>query len=91
MLRGKASAPGNFGSGEELNEKGQFKNHSIKNGFATFIWRLLGYLTVKPIIGAIEGPAIGGGLGLAMVADFGSLVRARFQFLHDLGFIRDLA
>ena len=64
-------AGANFGSGEDLNEKGQFKNPSgedrVRNLYMEAV-RL--FECKKPIVAAIEGPAIGGGLGLAMVSDF---------------------
>ena len=69
---GKAFCAGaNFGSGDALDEKGHFKEQSeeerVRNLYMEAV-RL--FECQKPIIGAIEGPAIGGGLGLAMVPDF---------------------
>ena len=69
---GKAFCAGaNFGSGEELDEKGQFKNQSDEERVRNlYVEAARLFECKKPIVGAIEGPAIGGGLGLAMVADF---------------------
>ena len=70
--KGKAFCAGaNFGNGEALDERGQFKieleedrvSHLYLEAVRLFECR-------KPIVGAIEGPAVGGGLGLAMVPDF---------------------
>ena len=69
---GKAFCAGaNFGSGEALDEMGQFKNQSNEDRVRHLYMEAARLFECqKPIVGAIEGPAIGGGLGLAMVPDF---------------------
>ncbi|MDC0215004.1 enoyl-CoA hydratase/isomerase family protein [Gammaproteobacteria bacterium] len=70
---GKAFCAGaNFGSGQAGNSgSGEFTEKGFQNttgklySEATRLFRSL-----KPIVAAIQGPAIGGGLGLSMVADF---------------------
>lgn len=60
---GKAFCAGaSFGGGEGTGDRGE------PIAFYREANRLFG--TRKPIVGAIQGPAIGGGLGLALVADF---------------------
>ena len=69
---GKAFCAGaNFGGGEALDDKGQFKNQSEEDRVRHLYKEAVRlFECLKPIVGAIEGPAIGGGLGLAMVPDF---------------------
>ena len=69
---GKAFCAGaNFGDGEALDEKGQFKSQSEEDRVRHLYMEAVRLFECrKPIVGAIEGPAIGGGLGLAMVPDF---------------------
>ena len=69
---GKAFCAGaNFGGGEALDEKGQFKSQSEEDRVRHLYMEAVRLFECrKPIVGAIEGPAIGGGLGLAMVPDF---------------------
>lgn len=64
-------AGANFGSGEVLNERGEFKNQPEEDRVRHLYMEAVRLFECKkPIVGAIQGPAIGGGLGLAMVPDF---------------------
>jgi enoyl-CoA hydratase/carnithine racemase len=68
--QGKSFCAGaNFGDGSKLDKDGNRPNESQMGGHlyqeAVRLFR-----TKKPIVGAIQGPAIGGGLGLALVPDF---------------------
>ena len=67
---GKSFCAGaNFGDGSKLDKDGNRPNENQMGGHlyqeAVRLFR-----TEKPIVGAIQGPAIGGGLGLALVPDF---------------------
>ncbi len=67
---GKSFCAGaNFGDGTKLDKDGNRPNENQMGGHlyqeAVRLFR-----TKKPIVGAIQGPAIGGGLGLALVPDF---------------------
>ncbi len=67
---GKSFCAGaNFGDGSKLDKDGNRPNENQMGGHlyqeAVRLFR-----TKKPIVGAIQGPAIGGGLGLALVPDF---------------------
>lgn len=67
---GKSFCAGaNFGDGSKLDAQGNRPNENQMGGHlyqeAVRLFR-----TRKPIIGAVQGPAIGGGLGLALVPDF---------------------
>ena len=67
---GKSFCAGaNFGDGSRLDKDGNRPNENQMGGHlyqeAVRLFR-----TKKPIVGAIQGPAIGGGLGLALVPDF---------------------
>ncbi|MFM9942948.1 MAG: enoyl-CoA hydratase/isomerase family protein [Hyphomicrobiaceae bacterium] len=67
---GKSFCAGaNFGDGSKLDAKGNRPNENQMGGHlyqeAVRLFR-----TKKPVVGAIQGPAIGGGLGLALVPDF---------------------
>lgn len=67
---GKSFCAGaNFGDGSKLDAQGNRPNENQMGGHlyqeAVRLFR-----TKKPIVGAIQGPAIGGGLGLALVPDF---------------------
>jgi len=70
--QGKAFCAGaNFGSGSELDESGQLVNQTPEDRARHLYMEAVRLFECqKPIVGAIEGPAIGGGLGLAMVPDF---------------------
>ena len=67
---GKSFCAGaNFGDGSKLDAQGNRPNENQMGGHlyqeAVRLFR-----TKKPIVGAIQGPAIGGGLGVALVPDF---------------------
>ena len=67
---GKSFCAGaNFGDGSKLDAQGNRPNENQMGGHlyqeAVRLFR-----TKKPIVGAIQGAAIGGGLGLALVPDF---------------------
>jgi enoyl-CoA hydratase/carnithine racemase len=67
---GKSFCAGaNFGDGSKLDKDGNRPNENQMGGHlyqeAVRLFR-----TKKPIVGAIQGPAIGGGLGLSLVPDF---------------------
>lgn len=70
--QGKAFCAGaNFGDGSRLSAEGrrpeELKQSAVPHLYVEAV-RL--FRTKKPIVAAIQGPAIGGGLGLSMVADF---------------------
>jgi enoyl-CoA hydratase/carnithine racemase len=71
--QGKAFCAGaNFGDGSQLDAQGRRPGEPEGGGMAGHLYmqaiRL--FETKKPIVAAIHGAAVGGGLGLAMVADF---------------------
>jgi enoyl-CoA hydratase/carnithine racemase len=71
--QGQAFCAGaNFGDGSALNKEGQRPGELNREQAVQHLYlegnRL--FRTKKPIIAAVHGAAVGGGLGLAMVADF---------------------
>jgi enoyl-CoA hydratase/carnithine racemase len=69
--QGKAFCAGaNFGDGGAFNKNGQQQNErdAVVGHLYTEAVRL--FRTRKPIVAAVHGAAVGGGLGLAMAADF---------------------
>ena len=71
--QGKAFCAGaNFGDGSALDKNGQRPSELSRQQAVQHLYvegnRL--FRTKKPIIAAVHGAAVGGGLGLAMVADF---------------------
>ena len=71
--QGKAFCAGaNFGDGSNLDKEGQRPGELNRESAVRHLYlegnRL--FHTKKPIVGAVHGSAVGGGLGLAMVADF---------------------
>ena len=71
--QGKAFCAGaNFGDGATLNKEGQRPGELNREPAVQHLYlegnRL--FRTKKPIVAAVHGAAVGGGLGLAMVADF---------------------
>ncbi|MGH6815221.1 MAG: enoyl-CoA hydratase/isomerase family protein [Hyphomicrobiaceae bacterium] len=61
-------AGANLGDGAALDKLG-LKSSETATGHL-YIEAVRLFRTAKPIVGAIHGPAIGGGLGLALIADF---------------------
>src|SRR3954471_23694051 len=69
--QGKAFCAGaNFGDGSTLNREGQRPGEQTQGVGHLYIEAVRLFRTKKPIVGAIHGAAVGGGLGLAMVPDF---------------------
>jgi enoyl-CoA hydratase/carnithine racemase len=71
--QGKSFCAGaNFGDGSTLDKEGQRPNELNREQAVRHLYvegnRL--FRTKKPIVAAVQGAAVGGGLGLAMVADF---------------------
>jgi enoyl-CoA hydratase/carnithine racemase len=69
--QGKAFCAGaNFGDGSALNREGQRPGEAIQPVQHLYLEAVRLFRTKKPIVGAIHGAAVGGGLGLALVPDF---------------------
>ena len=69
--QGKAFCAGaNFGGGGGLDRDGRRPNEQTQGAGHLYIEAIRLFQTKKPIVGAIHGAAVGGGLGLAMVPDF---------------------
>ena len=69
--QGKAFCAGaNFGDGSELDAQGRRRDEPGPGVAPLYIEGNRLFRTKKPIIAAVQGAAVGGGLGLAMVADF---------------------
>ena len=89
--QGKSFCAGaNFGDGSSLDEQGQRPGELNREQAVRHLYiegnRL--FRTKKPIIAAVHGAAVGGGLGLAMIADF-RVVCAEARFVANftrLGF-----
>ena len=64
-------AGANFGDGSKLDNDGNRADEATRNNIGHLYQEAVRlFRTKKPIVGAIHGPAIGGGLGLALVPDF---------------------
>jgi enoyl-CoA hydratase/carnithine racemase len=69
--QGKAFCAGaNYGDGSTLDAQGRRPNEPGPGVAPLYIEGNRLFRTKKPIIAAVQGAAVGGGLGLAMVADF---------------------
>src|SRR5262249_692841 len=72
--QGKSFCAGaNFGDGPPLHAHAQPKTQArgaAHRGVHLYVEAVRLFRTAKPIVGAIHGPAVGGGLGLALVPDF---------------------
>ena len=70
--QGKAFCAGaNFGDGSALTRDGRRPDELPQSRVGhLYVEAVRLFRTKKPIVGAIHGPAVGGGLGLAMVPDF---------------------
>jgi enoyl-CoA hydratase/carnithine racemase len=70
--QGKAFCAGaNFGDGSALTREGRMAGEPAQaTAGHLYIEAVRLFRTQKPIVGAIHGAAVGGGLGLALVADF---------------------
>jgi len=69
--QGKAFCAGaNFGDGSTLDAQGRRPNEPGPGVAPLYVEGNRLFRTKKPIIAAVQGAAVGGGLGLAMVADF---------------------
>jgi enoyl-CoA hydratase/carnithine racemase len=69
--QGKAFCAGaNFGDGSTLDGQGRRPNEPGQGVAPLYVEGNRLFRTKKPIVAAVHGAAVGGGLGLAMVADF---------------------
>src|SRR3984893_15301025 len=70
--QGKAFCAGaNFGLGKQLTPEGRRPDELPQSRVGhLYVEAVRLFRTKKPIVGAIQGPAVGGGLGLALVPDF---------------------
>src|SRR3954453_15574408 len=69
--QGKSFCAGaNFGDGSTLDKSGQRPGEASSPVDHLYMQAVRLFRSKKPIIGAIHGAAVGGGLGLAMVPDF---------------------
>jgi enoyl-CoA hydratase/carnithine racemase len=69
--QGKSFCAGaNFGDGSTLNKEGQRPGEAMAPIGHLYMQAVRLFRSKKPIVGAIHGAAVGGGLGLAMVPDF---------------------
>ena len=69
--QGKSFCAGaNFGDGSTLDKSGQRPGEASSPVSHLYMQAVRLFRSKKPIIGAIHGAAVGGGLGLAMVPDF---------------------
>jgi enoyl-CoA hydratase/carnithine racemase len=69
--QGKSFCAGaNFGDGSTLDKSGQRPGEEASPVGHLYMQAVRLFRSTKPIIGAIHGAAVGGGLGLAMVPDF---------------------
>lgn len=69
--QGKSFCAGaNFGDGSTLNKEGQRPGEAMNPIGHIYIQAVRLFRSKKPIIGAIHGAAVGGGLGLSLVPDF---------------------
>src|SRR6266566_2781050 len=70
--QGKAFCAGaNFGDGKQLTPDGRRPDELPQSRVGhLYVEAVRLFRTKKPIVGAIHGPAVGGGLGLTMVPDF---------------------
>lgn len=69
--QGKSFCAGaNFGDGSTLDKSGQRPGEATQPISHLYMQAVRLFRSKKPIIGAIHGAAVGGGLGLAMVPDF---------------------
>jgi enoyl-CoA hydratase/carnithine racemase len=69
--QGKAFCAGaNFGDGSTLDQEGRRPGKQAQPVAHLYVEAVRLFRTRKPIVAAVHGAAVGGGLGLAMVADF---------------------
>ena len=69
--QGKAFCAGaNYGDGSQLDAQGRRRDEPGPGVAPLYVEGNRLFRTKKPIVAAVHGPAVGGGLGLAMAADF---------------------